>query len=155
MEAKLGVWTPWALILCVECHGPQFRDNEFDTESDVWEELLQPQELKGKNGLTKCDKCGTSIQLDYDIAMEHELGFALKVMDVPATMEQTGGMNHALVIPCVDGGWYNITYNFEGDHLWWCSRQDEDASQVGEPFRTEKAEEMMEYVYQLEDVDYN
>lgn len=155
MKAKLGVWTPWAIILCLECHGPKFHDKEFDSESEVWETLLEPQELKNKAGITACDKCGDAIQLDYDIAAENNFKIVLKGKGIPAAMEQTGGMNHALTIPCIDGGWYYVTFNFDGDYLWVIRRQDEDGEAVGEPYRTKEIDEMEEHIYQLEDIEYN
>jgi len=41
----------------------------------------------------------------------------LKEMGYVASMLQTGGMNHAGSIEKVDGGYYQFTYNFDGDHV--------------------------------------
>lgn len=150
MEAKIGVWTPWAVILCCECHGPEFPKQTFDVESEEWQRFITPQELKEGNGLTHCDRCKEEIQLDEDIAKEHEVMFALLDKGIIAEMEQTGGMNHALTIPAESGTYY-LTYNFDGDGLWWCSELDEEYAPLGEAFWIEE-EELLDSIEELEGI---
>jgi hypothetical protein len=151
-----GIWTPWALVLCYKCHGNTF-DRGFgdvkviDAETmEKYEALVSPKEHEA---LTPCDKCGRHIVLPDSIAVEHNMALELKLAGIDAHLEQTGGMCDALCVQAVDGGYYYMTYNFDGDNGYYLSKFDNESEWL-EDFatQTETYEEMLETIKALSDL---
>lgn len=114
MSAVRGLWTPWADVLCLDCHGPSlvgrgaFPDN-------VWAARLELVTPTDSEGMTRCDKCKCEIVVRKDVAELRELGHAVKkAFDgdprlKEARMWQTGGMCAALGLMCRDGSILQFT----------------------------------------------
>ena len=49
-QYKKGIWTPWAQVVCYECHGNENLPNPKPQEE--WERFTQPQNLKYGNAVT-------------------------------------------------------------------------------------------------------
>jgi hypothetical protein len=93
----VGVWTPWAQVICLNCHGrgegyTRLRDEAWARRD---EEITTPGD---GCALTTCDQCGRDISVDATVATEHELAKRFKAMDLNASMQQTGGMCSAAAI---------------------------------------------------------
>lgn len=91
----VGVWTPWANVLCPACH------NEWLTPQTG---RVAPVEYEQadvhNNGVTHCDRCGCDIIVRHSVSAEHNLVAWLNTeFDLHAEMWQTGGMCSACVIP--------------------------------------------------------
>ena len=92
-ELPTGVWTPWAEIKCVEC---------VDTSHPMWKGTvaaiaeLRPADQHEAEAI--CDRCGAKIWLPEEIAHEQRLVRELVKLDIPARMEQTGGMCSACTV---------------------------------------------------------
>lgn len=130
MTYKRGIWTPWAEVLCVACHGPKYFVSGKDVPdfATLATEEVEPNPAEAE-GVTTCDVCGTGIVLDDSVALEHNLVVALRAAGVTdAAMMQTGGMCSAARIPVGTGavmvndrmGWdslpgYDIWYDAETD----------------------------------------
>jgi len=137
-NVKRGVWTPWAQVLCYECHG---NENLPDPKTDAeWARMIEPVQLMEDKAVTFCDGCHTDIQVYDSVAYEHNLVKALKDRGFDAVMAQTGGMMSACSITPSedlqknggpDGiGEILITYNDSGDNLYWMGVYDNDTSTV-------------------------
>lgn len=134
-SVKRGIWTPWAQVLCYDCHG---NDNlpEPKTEEE-WARMAAPQLLMDGNAVTFCDGCHTDVQVYDSVAHEHNLVHALRDRGFYAVMSQTGGMmSGCSIIPSEDLrengkpdgiGELLITYNDSGDNLYWMGVYDNDA----------------------------
>jgi hypothetical protein len=159
---KFGVWTPWAKVYCLECHGPDFPRKAYDIHSEEWKELSGLHEREPNLEITKCSVCGDPIQLHSSISAEHNLVLALQKQGVVAEMWQTGGMNSACGINkvnfngSVDGEehYYLVTYDFDGDGLYWLGSYGSDGEYFElETFSTPSFEEMVEHIKSLKDVE--
>lgn len=125
--ARIGVWTPAAAVWCVECHGPNFPGKQFDTSSKEWEETINDvYTLNVGQAITTCRKCGNVIIIRDSVAEENNLVLRLQKLGIDAEMTQTGGMNSACEVNRMDGGFYWITYNFDGDGYWWVASYDRE-----------------------------
>jgi hypothetical protein len=95
-----GIWTPWAAVLCGACH--ETHKPEYGPTV-----TLAPTTLGTHDALTTCDSCRRPIALDCVVAGEHNLMLALHRAEVPARMDQTGGMCSAVSVAlgpqCDDG----------------------------------------------------
>jgi len=153
MKAALGIFTPSAHVISVRYHGPQFQHKTMDVNSLEWQQLIEPQDLKANYDITRCDLSDTLIQVKQEIAKEHNIVLKLKEMGYVASMLQTGGMNHAGSIEKVDGGYYQFTYNFDGDHVWWLISYDvEEEITDDEPYSSLEEDEFLNYILQLKDL---
>jgi hypothetical protein len=91
-ENYKGVWTPWAKVMCLACHGPQFGDKM--TAPDKWAKAILPQAEGEKNqSLTTCMDCGCPVWVRDDVGWLNEIR-----KEVGGSMEQTGGMCAGLSI---------------------------------------------------------
>ena len=102
---KEGLWTPWAQVICFDHINNQ--DLPAPLSSEEWEQVNTPQELSEKHGVTCCDRCGEEVQIDKNIANEHNLVKILREEHgVDAYMAQTGGMCSAcaIAVPEVEHG---------------------------------------------------
>ena len=135
---KRGVWTPWAQVLCYDCHGNENLPNPKTEEE--WAHMVAPQPLADGNAVTFCDGCHTDVQVYDSVAYEHNLVAALRDCGFDAAMEQTGGMmSGCSITPSEelqgekgpdDIGEILITYNDSGDNLYWMGVYDNDACTV-------------------------
>lgn len=158
---KEGVWTPTAAVLCLACHGPQFREKVFgDLE---WQAMTSPLPIERNNRITYCDHCGDPIQIQASICGEHNLMRDLRKEGIDANMWQTGGMNSAVgitksqykledvideIIPH-----YLITYDSDGDNRYVLIDETHQTT-----FSTESATHMFLHILSLKDclakIDY-
>jgi len=106
-----GVWTPWAQIQCVEC---------VDTSNSMWRgdvaaiAEVRPREDWEAAGI--CDECGARIWISEEIAAEQRLVKELVKLDIPARMQQTGGMCSAAEVWKADESAYIMATEMgEGD----------------------------------------
>jgi len=84
--ARLGVWTPWAEVLCIPC-------NNKGTGSGMKKLKDGPAPADYRRG-GRCDGCGVRLMLNEEIAFLSWLRGPVH----GARLEQTGGMCCALVI---------------------------------------------------------
>lgn len=144
-KAKLGIWTPWAQVICYECHGFTFpktiSDGEhgFKTVERTISEFEQKRNttllpLEENQAITFCDKCGQAIRTYDSVANEHNLVKALRDLGIDAYMEQTGGMNSACSVyknfigPFEKDSYppfFMATFNIDGDNKWYIGSYDE------------------------------
>jgi len=97
-----GVWTPWAEVLCRNCHDA--------LKAEAKREIKWPdpeKRLGDDQGF--CTACGAEVWVHEDIA---QLTRLLKVLGT-GELEQTGGMCSALTIARADGGTVVVT-NMDG-----------------------------------------
>lgn len=132
-SAKLGIWTPWASVVCYECHGNKFPNGEIDTESTEWKELTTPIPIENGKSITICDECNTPIQVNDSVAKEHNVAIELRKLGIDAKMWQTGGMCSAVGIlqigekePDKDGNnpYVMITYNINDENEFLVGEHD-------------------------------
>lgn len=133
---KRGVWTPWAQVLCYDCHGNENLPNPKTDEE--WARMVAPQPLADGNAVTFCDGCGADVQVYDSVAYEHNLVAALRDRGFDAVMAQTGGMMSGCSITPSEElrkngdpegiGEILITYNDSGDDQYWMGVYDNDAS---------------------------
>lgn len=165
MKAKSGIWTPWARVVCYECHGPTFKNRDYDPETgswhdrtlteEQWEQVRTELEVDEGKRITSCDKCGQKIQVDDSIAAEHNMASRLKEAGIDASMAQTGGMCSACEINVADDdGWYYATYNFDGDEKWWICQYDKEGAlrNYDDNFTSISDDEAFNYITGRDDV---
>lgn len=164
MKVKPGIWTPWAKVVCFECHGPTFKNRDYDRETgkfcdktlsqDEWDKVTAEAEVDERNRVTFCDDCGKEIQVDDSVAAEHNLVLRFKEAGIDAVMVQTGGMNSACEINTKDNGWYLATYNFDGDEKWWVCRYDKEGDLINhdDGFTGTTDDEAFNYITNQSDV---
>lgn len=102
MKLKHGIWTPWAQVLCYDCHGNDFCGKQLDSGKDRLMKGLLAEPLEYER-VGHCDQCRHPISIGADIAMLQDLRGELGDREVPSHMAQTGGMCSALVIPLCEG----------------------------------------------------
>lgn len=157
-NVKLGVWTPWAQVLCYECHGNENLPNPKTDEE--WARMTAPQPLFDGNAVTFCDGCHADVQVYDSVAYEHNLVAALRDRGFDAVMAQTGGnQSGCSITPSEDLqkngepdgiGEILVTYNDSGDNLYWMGVYDNDVSPAdvewgNVSFRTQ--DEVISWVY--------
>lgn len=102
VQAKNGIWTPWATVLCASCHGRKF-DRGFGNVHVVEDADFElPRDQDGCEGLTHCEKCGDHIWVRWDVAMLRELQ-----LEIGGYLMQTGGMCAALYVEDC-GPWFVV-----------------------------------------------
>ena len=110
LKARLGVWTPWAFVLCVECDYIGLKDSQRANEpryaahlkvlasTDRTAEFVRP---AGGDLLATCDTCQCRCWVRSDVALLQQVGLKSSELDWEGPfgwgMEQTGGMCAALV----------------------------------------------------------
>jgi hypothetical protein len=98
-----GVWTPWADVLCRNCH------DALGKEVTAKREIKWPAGEKRKgDGQGYCTQCGAPVWVHEEIARLTRLRKL-----VGGDMEQTGGMCAALALCREDGGKVVVT-NLDG-----------------------------------------
>ncbi len=103
---RQGVWTPWAEVLCIECHNESPRSQEPGRRPFPAVSLIGP---GPDEAITTCQKCGSQIALRHDVALLRDLVVAVQTRFAGdsrvkgAVMEQTGGMNSAASVELADG----------------------------------------------------
>lgn len=147
--AKKGIWTPWALVVCYECHGPKFprtratanglENYDHELLASEWIEATTPKEIMEDYDVTFCDQCGQAIQTYRSVANEHNMVKKLREAGKHAEMWQTGGMCSGVGIirkfdRLLDEGeespHYLATYDFDGDGLWLFGKYDENGEWI-------------------------
>lgn len=133
-KAKVGIWTPWAKVICEDCHTKNVEAKRQDAiEQDDRTNASRPIELREGNAITFCDDCGDPIQVRKDVAYEHNLVQVLQERGIEATMDQTGGMCSACGVALSEAAkndpsikdprdmpdYMLITYDDMGDGLYW------------------------------------
>lgn len=158
---RKGIWTPWAMVVCYNCHGNIFLDKTLTDEEMAMHN--EPVDLKEGNRITFCDTCGKDVQVYDSVAEEHNLVKELLTMGYDAYLEQTGGMNSACVLNIdhdetindelgeVDPVYY-LTYNFDGHNKYWLTLVDKDGESDGLLADTYTLGEMMAIINNLDDV---
>ena len=104
-----GIWTPWAEVLCLDCHGTKVADKPMKPQ--VVDELKEIRTGKpgDDHGLTHCDRCGKLIAVREEVANEHNLVMCLRENGINAKMVQTGGMCSGCEISLKDNGYLLAT----------------------------------------------
>lgn len=136
-KALPGIWTPYAQVLCYECHGSNLPKPLTETR---WKEMLAPQPVETCNGVTPCDSCHRDVQVWKETADEHNLMLALRDANIDARMAQTGGGMSAVFIDVSDGirgeggedapDHLLITYGETETGIFWMGVYDEEAYPV-------------------------
>lgn len=105
--ARRGVWTPWSLVLCVECDyadlmtGPRAR--QYASRIQLLAAMDRAAEVEQSDGEIRavCNSCHCACWTRYDVALLQRVGFATSelIWEGAASwaLEQTGGMCAALV----------------------------------------------------------
>lgn len=161
MKHEIGIWTPWASVLCTECHG-------LIKHSGVKKEIeFREADLQDGYALTTCNACDKAIQVYDEVALENNLCNEIKDVGIKCEMMQTGGMNSACFITAEYGAnitgvtkedeedemGYYITYNMNCDGMYVIASVGYD----GEPFddvfeEFEVMQDMLNFVQTLESV---
>lgn len=160
-KAKIGIWTPWALILCYKCHGNQFPNKQL-SDAEM-ERLDTPVALTKGYQITQCSKCNMFVQVNESVAMENNMTKELRGMGYDSVIEQTGGMNSACILYIMTDEvmdenteyppMYYLTYNINGDDKYWICGFDRDNEMIDDTevcFDT--YEEIMTHVQTLTNV---
>ena len=166
-KVKDGIWTPWAEVLCYECHGNvfrgvnygrvanTFRDRVIDPHSEKWKQAVSEIDVQDGNGITTCDQCTCLIQIYESIAGEHNLAIALQKEGIDASMWQTGGMNSACGVNKTDDGHYLVTFNFDGVDEGYCvaeCAEDGESMNPANEFTTPSLPEVIDHFKTLQNV---
>ncbi len=102
---RQGIWTPWASVLCLECHNESQKTRERGRQ-------IPPVSLLGPGpdeAITTCQKCGSAIAVNKEITLLRDIvaevgkRFAGDKRVKQTAMEQTGGMNAAASVELTDG----------------------------------------------------
>lgn len=128
-DYRHGVWTPWAAVLCMECHGPICRGVEFPEYDELCRSRPAPFRHEGS---THCEKCSNLIVVRDDVAACSELRYRLRSMGIEAYLEQTGGMCVGVTVPvaALDAHDLLITADEEEDDQWYVGLYNSDGKPV-------------------------
>lgn len=161
VKAAHGIWTPYAKILCYECHGDTFPHCKYNPETDKFEDkvldsekfikMSTPEAIEEGKAVTTCNNCNKPVQIYESVAFENNLVNILKEEGINAYMSQTGGMNSAAEILTKDDGFIWITYDVCGDNEWLVGIYDEEGDFSGEQYMTHDLDELLEYIRTLKD----
>ena len=94
VKAYPGIWTPWAAVVCVRCHGNVLANNRGPTPG--WE-TRNRRTAQPANQVTPCDNCGRLTCVHPDVAFLHNLVAEVGAQGINMSMQQTGGMVPAAV----------------------------------------------------------
>ena len=156
MKAKLGIFTPYAKVICFKCHGSEFPNKELSNEA--MEDMDNPVALKKGNHFTRCDSCGSFVQLNKSVAQEHNIALELTELGYESELHQTGGMNSAcsisINIPQItedeEQPYYYMTYNFEGDDAYVIYGYNADGSTIEDSgYQCESYEKMLKHILNI------
>lgn len=110
-----SIWTPWAAILCLHCHGPKTPNGAAVPDYD---EALKPRKRRDDEGRATCDSCQADVWTRLDLAHEQNLVNVVTDLHHPklkAGMQQTGGMCSAAGIYLADGRYVLASTDFDSD----------------------------------------
>lgn len=106
-QARLGVWTPWALVLCVECDYVALKDGpraqHHASRLKTLAKTKRTEEVICPDGhlIAQCDTCHCACWVRDDVALLQQVGYKSSDLDWEGpfgwTLQQTGGMCAALV----------------------------------------------------------
>lgn len=98
-KAVDGVWTPHALVLCYECHGPTFDRGSMGvyTLTEVeWAQATGKRASKYGDRIGTCDQCDDGVWIGASVSICMEARDIINTHDdkglLTASLEQTGGM---------------------------------------------------------------
>jgi hypothetical protein len=105
--ARVGVWTPWAQVLCVECDYAALQGSEraksYSRHMESIAAMPRTAEVTCPEGnmAAMCDTCHCQCWVRDDVALLQRVGFASSDLDWEGpfgwALQQTGGMCAALV----------------------------------------------------------
>ncbi len=124
--ALLGVWTPWAQVLCGPCEYAGFKANPTLAANHTKRlQALTPKvrtaEIEQPDGLLlgRCTECRCPCWVRDDVALLQRVGFVTSDLDwvgpLGWALQQTGGMcaalvfsaaGHEIVVTAMDGAFY-------------------------------------------------
>lgn len=96
-----GIWTPWAAVWCMRCHGPTFKGRGPDgadthCTGDDWDERTTPREWDtlANEAIGVCDKCECAVWVRDDVALCQRAVAIVNnnAPDMVAWLSQLGGM---------------------------------------------------------------
>lgn len=112
VKARLGVWTPWSLVLCVECDYAGLRDGSrgqhYVSRLKTLAAMNRTEDVARPEGdlIASCDNCHCPCWVRKDVALLQQVGFKSSDLDWEGpfgwSLEQTGGMCAALVFTTDD-----------------------------------------------------
>lgn len=107
IKARNGVWTPWALVLCVECDYAELargdRAKHYTKHFEAVSKMDRAAEIARPEGdlMGVCNLCHHKCWVRQDVALLQQVGFKSSDLDWEGpfgwSLEQTGGMCAALV----------------------------------------------------------
>jgi hypothetical protein len=152
-QAAIGIWTPNARVICFDCHGNTFNrglGNITILDAAEMEEQNTAVPLKEGKRITACDKCKRAIQLSNSTAAEHNIMLSLREAGIDSKMHQTGGMNSACGIN-TEGGYFLVTYNWDGDGMFAVGEYDEEGECLDNPdyFLTDAHDELVAHIISI------
>jgi hypothetical protein len=151
-QAAIGLWTPKARVICFDCHGNTINrgfGNITVLNAAEMEEQNTPVPVKEGKRITTCEKCKRAIQLYKSIAVEHNVMLALREAGIDANMHQTGGMNSACGIDSHNGGYFLITYDWDGDGMFVVGEYDKEGERLESFFQSDKPDELVDHIISL------
>jgi len=111
-KARNGVWTPWSLVLCVECDYAALKDGpratHYDKHLQAVAAMNRTEEVEHPEGhqLGVCNICHCACWVRNDVALLQQVGFSSSDLDWEGPfswqLQQTGGMCCALVFQTDD-----------------------------------------------------
>lgn len=111
-QARLGVWTPWSLVLCVECDYAALKDGSrgkhYDSRLKTLSKMKRTAEVTRPEGhlCGMCDTCHCPCWVRTDVALLQHVGYESSDLDWEGPfgweLQQTGGMCAALVYTTAD-----------------------------------------------------
>ena len=135
-HARIGVWTPWAQILCVECDYAALKDspraNHYARHVAAVATMDRTAEIPRPDGdaMGTCQTCGASCWVRFDVGLLQQVGLTSSDLDWEGPfgweMHQTGGMcaalvfsndTHQVVVTAMDGFFVVGTY-LASDQGW-------------------------------------
>ena len=131
MSILSGIWTQWSVVLCYKCHGRKLPGiGEVDVRSQRWVERITPRPLQEGNDITHCDHCGCRIQVDEELALEHNVATAMQHLGYAVELLQVGGMASAVQVELKSEFTLLCSYNLNCDNMWEISTYDDNGEWV-------------------------
>lgn len=135
-----GIWTPWAEVLCYECHGPTFRTGHANGKPiEKYAEMCLTVTNEPKV-YTRCDSCGKNILIERpDVTELAHLRDAIngRMNAKVCRLDQTGGMCCAVNVPLGGDAYLLLTSSDDGEGKFGIGEYknaDDDGKYNGEEF---------------------
>lgn len=136
IKARNGVWTPWALVLCIECDYAELKRGErakhYAEHLEAVAKMNRTAEVTRPEGdlMGVCNLCHCKCWVRDDVALLQQVGFKTSDLDWEGPfsweLEQTGGLcaalvfltdTHRVVVTAMDGEFYVGEYTL-ADESW-------------------------------------